>query len=136
MGTKLVSAKLPQETIDYLNRKHENMTQGIIECAKFEKIVKKTMLLDIRNVFTPEEWLEMARSFNGTKVTIEFRFNRPAFLVHMKDYVKLECGDQELVNSIESKVNKLTHLHLDAIYTRIEEFWNSENTNALEWANY
>ena len=69
----------------------------------------------------------MADSLNGTIITPEFRCNTGGLIASVEDsndFDNLAAKWKVDVGALIEKIKKLTGAQVDAIYSRIESFWN------------
>lgn len=102
------------------------------------QMIRRRSMAEIKGVFTQEEWSLMADSLNGTIVTVEFRCIPGALIANIEDsdiYDGLGAKWGVDVKDLCSKIEKLTAAQVDAVFTRIEEFWN-EDRDLESWARW
>lgn len=103
------------------------------------QMIRRRSMAEIKGVFTQEEWSLMADSLNGTIVTVEFRCIPGALIANIEDsdiYDGLGAKWGVDVKDLCSKIEKLTAAQVDAVFTRIEEFWNDEDRDLESWARW
>lgn len=105
-------------------------------------IERKIATDELRGVFTPSEWQWIAASLNGMLIETHIRYSKEAFVWHCEDYLKynpVEAGQWADVTpeGIAEKVEKLSGLHISAIYDRCEDFWhNCQNIDLEVWSKF
>ncbi len=93
------------------------------------QMIRRRSQAELKGLFTPAEWSYMADSLNGTMVTLEFRCSPGALIAGVEDsdiYDGLGAKWEVDVKALCGKIEKLTGAQVDAVFTRIETFWNNE----------
>lgn len=112
-----------------------NISASISELQQIRKRSKS----ELRGIFTPEEWSLMADSLNGTIITQEFRCLPSALIASVEDsdtYDGLGAKWEVNIQELNDKIEKLTAAQVDAVFTRIEEFWDSEDKDLEKWSEW
>lgn len=103
------------------------------------QMIRRRTLNELRGMFTPSEWLFMADSLNGTNILEEFRCT-PMVLVasieYSDEYDHLGTKWDVNITSLLEKVNKLTAAQVDAVFCRVEEFWDNEDRDMEKWSRW
>lgn len=139
MTTKNATIRLPEDLADWMTSDGKSINQAVIDCALFLRRIRQVSMGEIKGVFTPAEWKLFADSLNGTAVDEMFRCNVGAFIAHCEDadQYDLLCKkwgvDMEL---LKQKIRKLSGANVDAIYTRVEQFWTGDKVDIDDWANF
>lgn len=140
METRTVTLRLPQEIVDYVTRDDISMTCGIVKAIETLRRHERYADMELRGKFTPEEWMFLVDSFNGTLMVDDFRFVPSALVAHNEDSQLYErTADKWNVDlsELNRKCAALTASHVEAIYRRIERFWEHPNAVDLnEWARF
>ena len=148
MEQERITIRVSEKTADFLSKMDKNKTSAASICVQVvEQTVKQTnmepqfivdsmlflqqiraySLREIKGVFTPAEWCYMADSLNGTMITPEFRCNTGGLIASVEDsddFDKLSVKWKVDVKALIEKIKKITGAQVDAIYYRIEDFWN------------
>lgn len=148
METKNITIRIPSDIYQEMQEKSHDprynagsINQQIIDRLQKQAILSKLSMNELRGMFSKGEWSALADMLNSTMVTPEFRY-RPEFLVsEIDDTMALE---QDLgkkwgidIPVLKEKCSKLTAAQLDALYSRIEEFWINPSTHDLDaWADF
>jgi len=143
------SIRITEEQELYLLAHYKNVTEGISDCInktmlpseseELLKYIKAYSLNELKGRFTPSEWKFFADSLNGTMVDGMFRWNVGALIAHCEDFEKFEAGTSRWGISLSdlcSKVSNLGGAQVDALYSRVEEFWNvwTDPKDLEEWS--
>ena len=64
--TKTVTLRLPVEMVEYLTRENESINQAIIDEISRARQMKLIALLELKGIFSKNEWIFFADAFNGT----------------------------------------------------------------------
>lgn len=111
------------------------ISQSIAELQQIRKRSKS----ELRGIFTPAEWSLMADSLNGTIITQEFRCLPSALIASVEDsdlYDGLGAKWSVDIKALIEKVDKLTAAQVDAVFTRVEEFWDDDDRDLEKWAEW
>ena len=130
---------LPEDQAKYIQVNYKNQNVGIINALDALIMIRTYSLSEIRGRFSPGEWSFLADSLNGTMTDGSFRCNAGALAYHCLDADKLDTlGEKWEIDVLDlmDKIKDLTAAQVDAVYFRIEQFWNSEDKNLEEFANY
>lgn len=140
MATKTVTLRLPEDMVEYLTRNKDSINQAVISEINALKRIRIVSLGELKGMFTTQEWAFMADAFNGTLVDDTFCANKGAFIAGCEDAERYEGTatrhDVDLPSFME-KVKTLHGSNIEAIYSRIKEFWEHSNEMDIkEWANF
>ncbi len=101
------------------------------------QMIRRRSQGELKGIFTPAEWSYMADSLNGTMITAEFRCLPVALVAGIEDsdqYDGLGAKWGVDVKKLCAKVEKLTAAQVDAVFARVEAFWDSEHRDVEKWA--
>jgi hypothetical protein len=139
MEQKTVSMRLPQDVADYIMRNGDSITDGVKNLVSQMQRHERYADVELRGRFTSEEWKFLADSLNGTMVLDDFRFSASALVAHNQDS-QLYDGTASRwgidIDKLNSKCNSLTAAQVEALYRRVERFWNHPETDMDAWAKY
>ena len=139
METKNVTIRIPQDVLDWLESGSKSKNEVIVENLKALRKVRRVSANELRNVFAPNEWKFLVDSLDGVVIPDVFRCSVSALVAHVEDAAALDnLGTKWGVDMSElvEKINLLHGANVDALYTRVEEFWASPGTDLDGWANY
>lgn len=140
METKTVTLRLPQDMADYITRNGDSMTDGIKNVVETLRRHERYADVELRGRFTPDEWKFLADSLNGTMTIDDFRFLPDMLVAHNEDSQLYErTADRWHVDlsELNCKCAALTATQTEALYRRIERFWEHPNAvNIDQWAQY
>lgn len=105
------------------------------------QMIRRRSQGELKGIFTPSEWCYMADSLNGTIVTAEFRCVPSALVASIEDsdlYDGLGAKWDVDVKALCDKVSNLTAAQVDAVFARVEAFWNSddEERDLEKWSKW
>ncbi|MDI3504949.1 MAG: hypothetical protein PWQ81_171 [Bacteroidota bacterium] len=103
------------------------------------QMIRRRSEAELKGVFTPAEWMLMADSLNGTIATSDFRCYPSALAANIEDSDKFDnIGEKWGVDvpRLIDKINRLTSAQVDAVFSRIEAFWNDENRDLDSWSKW
>lgn len=138
MTTKNATIRLPEDIAEWLTENGKSINQAIIDSCQTLKRIRTVSTGEIQGVFTPSEWSFLVDSLNGTMITDTFRCNVQALVAHCEDSAKYEYLDKKWGVDMTKFLEKIKALHganIDAIYARVEDFWENER-NLEEWINF
>lgn len=154
---KKITVRVSDTTEKFLSEKFDNPSAGGCACIEivertaksgiepfsipdsieFLSYIRSYSLRELRGKLTAAEWSYLADALNGTMITPEFRCNVGGLIASIEDsndfYGLGEKWSVDVPAFVE-KVKQLTGAQVDAIYSRIEEFWNSENKDLEIWS--
>lgn len=129
----------------------KSMSDVINRSLRHLKIIRSYALNSLKGMFTKDEWLAIVDCLNGTVVADEFRFRSFSLIASLEDadlYEGLGARYSIDIKKLCNKLDKLSPAQVDAVYCRIEAFWNTpdniRNAPAPEggedfmtrWANF
>lgn len=138
MTTKNATIRLPEDIAEWLTENGRSINQAIIDSCQTLKRIRTVSTGEIRGIFTSAEWGFLVDSLNGTMITDTFRCNVQALIAHCEDSAKYEYLDKKRGVDMTKFLEKIKALHganIDAIYARVEDFWENER-NLEEWINF
>lgn len=129
---------MPEELASWLSDQGDSMNQVIVDLLDNARIARVYSTSELKGRFTAGEWKFFADSLNGTVVNDQFRYNKGALIAHCEDSEELDGTatryDVDIV-SLKEKINSLTASQVEALYSRIEMFWNNPE-DLGKWAEY
>ena len=139
METKTI--RLPEEMVKQITNNGEKMLNpALIDFIEESLADRKAALLDIKGIFTSQEWIALCDSLNGTMITEQFRYNASAFVAHCEDselYEGTFSRHEADLKAVCEKIKKLTSMQVATVYRRIETFWdNSGKIDLFKWSEY
>lgn len=121
---------LEEDIIDKLTKGGEiRLSDAISKLVSDRESEKKVRLMDIKGIFTIEEWMGLANSLNGTIVDDIMRYSKDMFKAHNEDAERYELSfsfmgaDDKKVND---KIDGLTIIQCATILERVTEFWDNQ----------
>lgn len=139
METKTITIRVPMEHAEWLAKNQEGMNAAIVDCIEKTAYINKYAMRDIKGKLTPSEWKFIADSLNGSIVEGDFRYVSGALIAHTQDADEFEgLGAKWNVNVEElcSKISKLSCCEIEAIYRRVEAFWEDSTQDMEEWSKF
>lgn len=138
--TKTVTLRLPVEMVEYLTRNDDSINQAVVNEISNLKRIRLVSMGELRGLFTPQEWIFIADSFNGTMVDDFMRANVGVFIAGCEDSERFErkasIHGVDLPSFLD-KIRTLKGANIEAIYSRVDDFWNHcSETDINEWAKY
>lgn len=138
MATKTVTIRMPEDQAAWLSEQGGTLNQVIIDLLDNVRYSRAYSLKEIKGKFTSDEWKFFADSLNGTLVNDQFRYNKGALIAHCEDSEELEgtaTKHNVVMNVLKEKINSLTSSQIEALYSRVEQFWR-DPVDLEQWANY
>ena len=139
MARKGTTVYLPEDQAKYIQENYKNQNYGITAAIEALMTIRKYSTNELKGIFTPAEWSFLADSLNGTMTDGSFRCNAGALAYHCLDADKLDgLGAKWEIDVLElmDKIKDLTAAQVDAVFFRVEQFWNSEDKDLEEFAKY
>lgn len=136
---RTVSLRLPEDQVTYLQNNYKNINYGVIASTEALMTIRKYSLNEIKGLFTSGEWSFFADSLNGTITDGLFRCNKEALIYHCQDAEQLDGTARKWdvnVEQLSEKIGKLSGAQVEALYFRVESFWEDENRNLEEFVKY
>jgi hypothetical protein len=103
------------------------------------QMIRKRSISELKGRFTKAEWSYMADSLNGTIVTPEFRCIPGALVASIEDSDRYDGLGEKWgvdVKKLTYKIEDLTAAQVDAVFARVEAFWDSEEKDLDKWADW
>ena len=136
--TKNATIRLPQEIADWLTKDGKSINQAVIDTANTLQSIRLISTTELRGIFSANEWMFLADSFNGTIINDSIRYNVQMLIAHCEDSVIYDSLDKKYDVDMEVFKKKLSSLHcanVDALYARIEDFWDKD-IDIEDWAKF
>ena len=100
--------------------------------------IEKASMNELRGRFEGSEWKAIVDSLNGTYTQDEtFRYSQDALIAHMEDSDLYECIGAKWnidVKLLCKKIKSLSSAQVDALYCRVEKFWEHPDIDLVAWA--
>ena len=142
MARKGTTVYLPEDQAKYIKENYKNQNYGIITAIEALMTIRKYSTNELKGIFTPAEWSFLAESLNGTITDGSFRCNAGALAYHCLDAYKLDGLDglgekwEIDIQELMDKIKDLTAAQVEALYFRVEQFWEDEERDLEEFAKY
>lgn len=126
--------------VEYLTRNNESINQAVISEINTLKRIRLVALGELKGLFTVDEWVFMINTFNSTLTDEMFCANKGAFIACCEDAEKYEGGATILnmdLSAFINKINSLKGANIEAIYSRIKDYWSHSNEIDLnQWVKF
>lgn len=140
MATKNVTLRLPEEMVEYLTRNNNSINQAVINEINAIKRIRTVAMGELKGLFTVDEWVFIINTFNSTLTDEMFCANKGAFIACCEDAEKYEGGATILnidLSAFINKINSLKGANIEAIYSRIKDYWSHSNEIDLnQWVKF
>ena len=140
MATKNVTLRLPEDMVEYLTRNNDSVNQAVISEINALRRIRTVAMGELKGLFTVQEWEFLADAFNGTLIDDVFCANKGAFIACCEDAERFECTARRHGVAMTDLINKVSVLHganIEAIYSRIKDYWeHCQEIKLEEWAKY
>lgn len=103
------------------------------------QMIRKRSMSELKGKFTNAEWSYMADALNGTIITPEFRCIPGALIASVEDSDRYDGLGEKWnvdVKKLIYKIEDLTAAQVDAVFARVEAFWDSEEKDLDKWADW
>lgn len=137
--TKTVSLRLPVEQVEWLMKSEESINQAVVSAIERLQMIEKYADRDIAGKFSPEEWSYLADSLNGSIVEGDFRFRSVALAANVEDSATYDGLDKKWgvdVAAFAEKIKSLSASSVEAVFRRVEAFWNDGTRDLEKWSNF
>lgn len=139
--TKTITVRIPMDlynkTTDNEKKQFNPTLVEILDNVNKESSIK---MLDIKGIFSKQEWIGLADSLNGTIVDDTMRYNKQMLIYHCEDAELYESSFSRHnadVKKVTEKIEKLTNIQVSSVFERIENFWdNNSGVDIDVWANF
>lgn len=136
---KIVTLRISNEDADFLALYGGGyINRGVNALLAKMRVLTTRADNEIKGMFTEAEWKFLADSMNGIMIDETLRYSAQNLAYHNEDAQTYDkTADKWEVDLIElnKKVFALTSAQVDAVYRRIERFWN-EAPELNVWAKY
>lgn len=139
MAKKGTTVYLPDLQARYIKENYKNQNYGIITAIEALMTIRKYSTNELKGIFTPAEWSFLADSLNGTMTKDSFRCNVGALVHHCRDAEELDGTARKWgvdLGALIIKIETLTAAQVEALYFRVEQFWEDEERDLEEFAKY
>lgn len=140
MATRTVNLRLPEELVEYLTRNNDSINQAVIAELNALRRIRTVAMGELKGLFTSQEWMFLADTFNGTLIDDVFCANVGAFIAGCEDAERYEGTASKWGIDLPSFITKVKTLHganIEAIYSRIKDYWEHCPEIKLEdWAKF
>lgn len=135
---KTVTIRMPKDLHEKLQAQ---ATQDSLNTVIVKRLEELTLLQtnatnEIKNTFTQNEWKYIVDALNGSLAMGSFRYYKSVLIATLEDAERFDglCAKWEVnLQELTSKINSLHGANIDAIYTRVEQYWNKP-TDIEEWS--
>lgn len=138
METKNITVRIPENIADWLDGRNNSYNSAIVDALEKAMFIERYTMNEIKGKLTENEWKYLADALNGSLALGTFRYSSSALVASVEDSDQLDNlgikWDVD-VKVLTQKISSLPASQIDAIHTRVEEFWNKpEDLDA--WAKY
>ena len=102
--------------------------------------IEKASMNELRGRFAAPEWKAIVDCLNGVYTKDEaFRYSPDVLIANLEDGDLYEGFGEKWEIDIESlcgKIKLLSAAQIDALYSRVEKFWDHPNTDLDAWAQF
>lgn len=139
--TKTITLRLPVEMAAWIEQRGEGagINNGVKNVVKALMAKERYADMMLKCQFSPEEWRVMADTLNGTIIMDEFRFNKSALAMEIQDGQNLNgiCDKWGAdCTTLCNKIAQLSPFEVDAVYRRVENFWQMDSIDIEEWSKF
>lgn len=141
------SIKITENQEKYLLDNYKNVNQGVQECINHDmspgnesetlKYIRSYSRRELNGKFSSKEWMFFFDSLNGSIIDSMFRCNANALAYHCQDAEQFDGTASKYgidLSELIEKCKGLTGAQVDALYTFVEEFWNTEDRDLEKYS--
>ena len=91
------------------------------------RLIRTNAMNELKGIFSVSEWKFLADSLQSSRIIGPLRLNKGALIAHCEDAAKFEGMAEKWninLSSLIGEINKLKGANIDAIYKRIENYWD------------
>ena len=135
---KTVTIRMDEELAAQLEKEGESLNRTIVDNLKRLNRIRYVSEMELKGVFTTEEWKFFFDSLNGLIVDDALACNVGVLIAHCEDseFFDSACSKWGAdFNEMRHKISTLKGANIEAIYDRVRRFWN-ENGDIEEWSNF
>lgn len=139
METKNITVRIPANIAEWLDGRDNSYNGAIVDALEKAMFIESYSMDEIKGKLTEQEWKYLADSLNGTLALGSFRYSSSVLAAGVEDSDRLDGLGSKWgvdVKVLTGKLLSLTAAQIDAIYTRVEEFWNNPKMDLNVWAKY
>lgn len=133
-----VNLRITEELLNTIKKGNESINQSFVDAINRYNVIRRISRVELKGIFTPDEWKFFADSMNGTMIDDTFCTNVGALIAHCEDSERYEGTATKWnidLSALIVKINTLHGANVEALYTRVFEFW--DNPKDLDtWAKY
>lgn len=134
METVTKTYRLPVDIAAWLEEGQKSSNQTLIDKLRNYKSVISVSTNELKGVFEPSEWSLLVDILNGTIIPSSIRCNNSVLVAQIEDACELDGVDDKwhvVKDVLISKISRLTGAQIEALYTRIESFWDDSYNEML-----
>lgn len=139
METKNITVRIPANIAEWLDGRDNSYNGAIVDALEKAMFIESYSMDEIKGKLTEQEWKYLADSLNGTLALGSFRYSSSVLAAGVEDSDRLDGLGSKWgvdVKVLTGKLLSLTAAQIDAIHTRVEEFWNNPKMDLDAWAKY
>ncbi|MEE1084131.1 MAG: hypothetical protein UH850_10455 [Paludibacteraceae bacterium] len=139
METKNITVRIPSNIAEWLDGRDNSYNGAIVDALEKAMFIESYSMDEIKGKLTEQEWKYLADSLNGTLALGSFRYSSSVLAAGVEDSDRLDGLGSKWgvdVKVLTEKILALTAAQIDAIYTRVEDFWNNPKMDLNVWAKY
>lgn len=139
METKNITVRIPANIAEWLDGRDNSYNGAIVDALEKAMFIESYSMDEIKGKLTEQEWKYLADSLNGTLALGSFRYSSSVLAAGVEDSDRLDGLGSKWgvdVKVLTGKLLSLTAAQIDAIHTRVEEFWNNPKMDLNVWAKY
>lgn len=138
METKNITVRIPENIVKWLDGKKSSYNGAVVDALEKAMFIEAYTMNEIKGKLNDEEWKYLADALNGSLALGTFRYSSSALVASIEDSNQLDNLGEKWgvdVKVLTDKIDAMPASQIDAIHTRVEEFWNKpEDLDA--WAKY
>lgn len=136
---KTVTIRISNEDAEYLNALGDGfINRGVNALISKMRVITTRADNELKGKFTESEWKFLADSLNGTIADESLRYSAQNLAYHNEDAQTYNHTADKWgvdIEALNKKILALSSAQVDAIYRRVERFWNQLPDIDI-WARY
>ena len=135
---KTVTIRMDEELAAQLEKEGDSLNKTIVNNLKRLNRIRFISEMELKGVFTSEEWKFFFDSLNGVIMDDALACNVGVLIAHCEDAEAFEGTASRWgvnIDNLKEKISMLKGANVESIYDRVNRFWNA-NANIEEWSNF
>ena len=124
---KQFSIRMDEDLLESIYTPNKSLSEQVNDCVKQLIAIRSYTTEELKNKFKPEEWRALAEAMKNFRNSDISRYQSQTFTMALKSAdINNGIGNAWKIDidNLCNKIDQLTAAQLDALYNRIDKFWN------------